>query len=121
MMSVYELRGAELIRIDAPTDASVSVHRNWLLIELRSDWYTGSAEYVAGSLLAADYDEFLSGTAQLQVVFEPDPHTCLNTTRGRATSSWWSHSPMWPAASRSSPRDLAGANRVGHAGSTPTP
>jgi prolyl oligopeptidase len=75
---VYELRGDELIRFDAPTDATVSVHRDWLLIELRTDWYTGDAQYSAGSLLAANYDEFLDGTAQLQVVFEPDEHTCLH-------------------------------------------
>jgi prolyl oligopeptidase len=75
---VYELRGDELIRIDAPTDASLSVHRQWLLIELRTDWDTGTASYQAGSLLAADYDEFLAGTAQLQVVFSPDEHTSLN-------------------------------------------
>jgi prolyl oligopeptidase len=74
----YELRSGELIRIDAPTDATVSVHRDWLLIELRTDWYTGDAQYTAGSLLATKYDEFLDGTAQLQVVFEPDEHTCLN-------------------------------------------
>ena len=74
----YELRRGELIRIDAPTDATVSAHRDWLLIELRTDWYTGGAHYLAGSLLAANYDEFLAGTAQLQVVFEPDEHTCLN-------------------------------------------
>lgn len=71
---VYEVRGGELLKIDAPTDATVSVHRDWLLIELRTDW----DEYRAGSLLAADYDEFLSGTASLQVVFEPDEHTCLH-------------------------------------------
>jgi len=75
---VYELRGDELIRIDAPTDASLSVHRQWLLIELRTDWDTGTASYQAGSLLAADYDEFLAGSAQLQVVFSPDEHTSLN-------------------------------------------
>ncbi|BBZ46022.1 prolyl oligopeptidase family serine peptidase [Mycobacterium parmense] len=75
---IYELRGTELIRIDAPTDAGVSVHRQWLLIELRTDWNLGSATYAAGSLLAADYDEFLDGTAQLAVVFEPDEHTALN-------------------------------------------
>lgn len=75
---VYELRGSELIRIDAPTDASVSLHREWLLIELRSDWSLGEATYAAGSLLAANYDEFLAGTARLQVVFEPDEHTALN-------------------------------------------
>ncbi|OBJ25200.1 prolyl oligopeptidase [Mycobacterium colombiense] len=75
---VYELRGSELIRIDAPTDASVSPHREWLLIELRSDWSLGEDTYTAGSLLAANYDEFLAGTAHLQVVFEPDEHTALN-------------------------------------------
>jgi prolyl oligopeptidase len=75
---VYELRGGELIRIDAPTDATVSVHREWLLIELRTDWYNGADVYRAGSLLAADYDEFLAGTAELHVVFEPDAHTGLN-------------------------------------------
>jgi prolyl oligopeptidase len=74
----YELRGGELIRIDAPTDATVSVHRDWLLIELRTDWYTADAQYAAGSLLAAKYDEFLAGTAELAVIFEPDEHTCLN-------------------------------------------
>jgi len=45
---VYELRAGELIRIDTPTDATVSVHRDWLLIELRTDWYTGSARVCSG-------------------------------------------------------------------------
>src|SRR6185369_28323 len=75
---VYELRGTEFVRLDAPTDATVSVHRNWLLIELRTDWYTASGVYRAGSLLAADYDEFLAGTATLAVAFAPDEHTCLH-------------------------------------------
>ncbi|MGE5697571.1 MAG: prolyl oligopeptidase family serine peptidase [Candidatus Sericytochromatia bacterium] len=86
---IYELRSdarssrnrridSEFIRIDAPTDASLSVHRQWLLIELRSHWYTAAGQYSAGSLLAADYEEFLAGTTQLRVVFEPDEHTCLN-------------------------------------------
>ena len=35
----YELRGSELIHIDIPPDASsVSIHREWLLIEPRTDW-----------------------------------------------------------------------------------
>ncbi|CAJ1493588.1 prolyl oligopeptidase family serine peptidase [[Mycobacterium] kokjensenii] len=75
---VYELRDGELIRIDAPTDASVSVHRQWILIDLRTDWYIGTASYRAGSLLAADYEEFLAGTAECRVVFEPDAHTALH-------------------------------------------
>jgi len=38
----------------------------------------GDATYTAGSLLAANYEEFLSATAQLQIVFEPDEHTALD-------------------------------------------
>ncbi len=75
---LYELRGSELTRIDAPTDAGVSLHRDWILIELRTDWNVGGATYTAGSLLAANHDEFLAGAAELQVVFEPDEHTALN-------------------------------------------
>ena len=75
----YELRGGELIKIDVPTDAGTSIHREWLLIRPRSDWTVGSTTHPAGSLLAAKYDEFLSGTVDLTVVFEPDEHTSLET------------------------------------------
>lgn len=75
----YELRGGETIQIDVPTDARISLHREWLLIRPRSDWQVGSATYPAGSLLAVDYDEFLSGGRDLAVVFEPDAHTSLVT------------------------------------------
>ncbi|MDT5362137.1 MAG: prolyl oligopeptidase [Mycobacterium sp.] len=75
----YELRGGELIKIDVPTDAGTSIHREWLLIRPRTDWTVGSTTYSAGSLLAAKYDEFLSGTVDLTVVFDPDEHTSLET------------------------------------------
>ncbi|MBV8930694.1 MAG: S9 family peptidase [Mycobacteriaceae bacterium] len=75
---VREVRGDELIRIEAPTDATASVHRQWLLIELRTDWTVRGTTYAAGSLLAADYEQFLSGTAELSIVFAPDAHTYLN-------------------------------------------
>jgi len=75
----YELRGGELIKIDVPTDAGTSIHREWLLIRPRTDWTVGSTTYPAGTLLATKYDEFLSGTVDLTVVFEPDEHTSLES------------------------------------------
>lgn len=74
----YELRGGELIRLEVPTDATVSIHRQWLLIELRTDWHTGTGSFVAGSLLSADYEQFLAGAAELRTVFEPDARTGLH-------------------------------------------
>ena len=73
----YEVRDDELILVDTPTDAEVSVHRQWMLIWLRSDWQRPEATYPAGSLLAADYEKFLAGTAELRVVFAPDARTSL--------------------------------------------
>jgi prolyl oligopeptidase len=75
----YELRGDELIRIDVPTDANISLHRGWLLIRPRTEWAVGTTIYPAGCLLAANYDEFLAGTAELSMVFEPDEHSSLES------------------------------------------
>ena len=76
---LYELRGSELIKIDAPSDAGISIHREWLLIKPKSEWPVGDRNYPVGSLLAANYDEFVSGTIDLTVVFEPDAHTSLES------------------------------------------
>jgi prolyl oligopeptidase len=76
---LYELRGGELIRIDVPSDAGVSIHREWMLIKPKSDWSVGDRSYPVGTLLAANYDEFLSGTVNLTVVFAPDEHTSLES------------------------------------------
>ena len=73
----YELRDGELIRIDIPTDTNWSVHRQWLLIMLRTDWIRDDVTYLAGSVLLADYEGFLAGTAELHVVFKPDAHTAF--------------------------------------------
>ncbi|MCV7421167.1 S9 family peptidase [Mycobacterium yunnanensis] len=75
----FEIRGEDLLRIVVPTDAGISIHRQWLLIRPRTPWTVGPTTYPAGSLLATDYDAFLSGAADLTVVFEPDAHTSLDT------------------------------------------
>lgn len=75
----YEVRDRELVVIEAPEDASIGVHREWLLIELRTDWTVGDATYPAGALLATNFEDFLSGARDFAVVFEPDAHTSLSS------------------------------------------
>ena len=67
----YELRDGELIRLDIPSDCSMGVHREWAMIALVSDWPRGDITYQAGSVLIADYEQIVAGTAELRVVFEP--------------------------------------------------
>ncbi|MDV8021682.1 prolyl oligopeptidase family serine peptidase [Rhodococcus sp. IEGM 1330] len=74
----YVLDGSALTRILTPTDASTSVHENWLLVRTMTPWTVGDRTYPAGALLAADFDEFTSGTIALTVLFTPDPHTSLH-------------------------------------------
>ncbi len=73
----YELRGDQLVVIEVPSDAGMSTHREWLLIRPRTEWTVGAHTYLPGSLLAVRYDEFLTGTYELTVVFEPDEHSSL--------------------------------------------
>ncbi|MEV1330918.1 prolyl oligopeptidase family serine peptidase [Micromonospora costi] len=76
---IYLLSEAgERIRIPVPEDADVDVHREWLMIRLRSPWAVGEATYPAGALLAARFDAFLAGARELVVLFQPDARTALN-------------------------------------------
>ena len=68
----FELRDGELIRLDIPTDCSMAAHREWAMILLVSDWTTGATTYKADSVLIADYEQLVAGTAEPRVVFDPD-------------------------------------------------
>lgn len=74
----YVLDGSTLTRISTPTDASTSVHENWLTVRTMTPWTVGDTTYPAGALLAADFDEFITGTIDLTVLFAPDEHTSLH-------------------------------------------
>ncbi|GAA1610538.1 prolyl oligopeptidase family serine peptidase [Actinoplanes couchii] len=67
----------ELVRIDVPEDAVIDLHREWMLVTLRSEWTVGGVTYPAGVLLAVDLEGFLAGRREPTVLFEPDEHTSL--------------------------------------------
>jgi prolyl oligopeptidase len=52
-------RDGKLVKIDKPDDARASLHREWLLIQLRSDWTVGGNTYPAGALLVTHLEAFL--------------------------------------------------------------
>ena len=73
------LRGADgqLTKIDAPNSANKSVHHDWLMLELREAWEVGGRTYPAGSLLATNFDAFMGGKREFDVLFEPSETTSL--------------------------------------------
>ncbi|WP_247741537.1 prolyl oligopeptidase family serine peptidase [Luteibacter sp. SG786] len=81
------LRGKDgkLTKIDVPNDAETDVEREWLLIEPRTAWTVGGKTYPSGSLLAANFDDFMAGKRDITVLFTPDAHTSM------AGHSWTRH------------------------------
>ncbi|PBS11545.1 S9 family peptidase [Lysobacteraceae bacterium NML93-0792] len=73
------LRGADgqLTKIDAPNSANKSVHRDWLMLELREAWNVGGRDYAAGSLLVTKFDDFMAGKREFEALFKPTETTSL--------------------------------------------
>jgi prolyl oligopeptidase len=67
------------IRIDKPADAEARTFGDQLLIRLRTDWKVAGQTFRGGSLLAADFDQYMDGKRKLTVVFEPTDRTSLET------------------------------------------
>ena len=70
-------RDGRLVKVEKPDDANASVHREWLLVELRSPWKVGGTTHPAGSLLAADFERFMAGDRTLHAVFTPRERVSL--------------------------------------------
>jgi prolyl oligopeptidase len=73
-----------LIKLQMPLDAQVSSFKDQILVTLRSDWKTGSHLYPAGALLAMDWQRFLAGERDFQMLFTPSSRRSLTdftTTR----------------------------------------
>ena len=76
---LYLLGGdGKLAKIDAPNSASKSVHKDWLLLQLREPMSAGGTDYAAGSLLAADFDAYMAGERKFDVLFAPTDTTSLD-------------------------------------------
>ena len=75
-------KDGKLAKVDAPNSANKGVKRQWLTLELREPWTVGGKTYPAGSLLATDFDGFMAGKREFDLLFEPTDSTSL------ASYSW---------------------------------
>lgn len=69
----------ELVHVEVPDDADLSLHRQWILVQPRSDWTTGGVVHPSGSLLVIELDDFLGGARDFRALFTPDAHTALES------------------------------------------
>ena len=73
-------RGNAWLKLDKPDDATVQTFEDQLLLRLRSDWTVGGRTYSAGALLASDFEGFLKGDRQFEVLFQPAERKSLAAT-----------------------------------------
>jgi prolyl oligopeptidase len=71
-------RDGKLIKIDVPDDAEIDIDREWLLVQLRTDWTVGGKTYPSGSLIATDFEGFMKGSRTFDILFEPTARKSLS-------------------------------------------
>ena len=76
---LYQLKHGKLIKLDVPSDADTSAHRQWLLVKTKSPWTTGGTTWPAGALLVTNFDDFMAGGRHFSALFTPDEHTALSS------------------------------------------
>lgn len=67
----------KLTKIDVPNSVNKSVFHEYLMLELREAWEVGGKTFTAGSLLISNLDDFLAGSRDFEVVFQPTDHSSL--------------------------------------------
>ncbi len=70
-------RNGKLIKIEKPDDAQAMPWRDLLFFELRTPWTVGEETYPAGALLATDFEAYLEGKREFDVLFRPTERKSL--------------------------------------------
>ncbi|HDP95362.1 MAG TPA: S9 family peptidase [Candidatus Aminicenantes bacterium] len=70
----------KLVRIEVPEDANAGVHRQWLMVTLRSAWQTGGSTYPSGSLITIKFSDFMQGKRNFSLLYEPAENNSLSGT-----------------------------------------
>ena len=64
-------------RIDRPTDAGVTWHRDWLAVKRRTSWTIGSETHPPDTVLGIFFPAFLAGERGFTTLFEPAERRAL--------------------------------------------
>ena len=70
--------GDRLVPVPKPLDANAFTVRGEIVIELRSDWDAGGRNWPQGALLAMDFERYMAGDVDFELLFQPTPTTSLD-------------------------------------------
>lgn len=73
----FVLREGRFAKLDFPETADTQLAARMLYLRLREDWKPAAAGFKAGTLLAIDFERFLGGARDFEVVFTPGERVSL--------------------------------------------
>jgi prolyl oligopeptidase len=74
----YLVLDGRIIKIDIPSDANfLGFFKDHMGVNLRTDWEVGGTTYKADALIAIPLDDFLEGSRDFEVLFEPSERVSL--------------------------------------------
>ena len=68
----------QVVKLDVPTDADVSIVHGQLVVYVRDPWTASGKTWPTASLIAMPLDAFLSGRRAFQLVMQPGPRETIN-------------------------------------------
>lgn len=77
-----EQGAAAQVRLDIPIDCYSWIERDWLVLNLRSDWKIGERHYPAGALIVMSLAAFLAGERDFTTLFAPSSRRFLKGFSG---------------------------------------
>ncbi|MCP4546371.1 MAG: S9 family peptidase [bacterium] len=120
----YLITDGDLQRLDLQVDVNlVGFFKKQMLINLRSDWEVGGNTWPSGALLAIDFDDFLKGKRDFEMLFTPSERISfsnLSQTRDQllvatldnVCARLWSYRRNWRGKWRRSEVTLPGLGAV---------
>ena len=74
---LYLREPAKLTKLDLPSDANATYRGAMLWVQLKSAWPVGGKTYPQGALVAINFDAFMKGDRNFDVLFEPTARKSL--------------------------------------------
>jgi len=76
--SLYAIEHGALVKLDIQDDAQFDgIFKNQMLLELKTEWTIGGNVYPQGALVSIDYDAFLKGKRNFDIIVTPSARSSI--------------------------------------------
>jgi prolyl oligopeptidase len=72
------LEDGELVTLDVPSDAQMAMVGDQLVLQLVSDWTVGGRTFEEGSVVSANFEDYLASGRDVQLVVAPGERSTIN-------------------------------------------